>query len=145
MRKHNWIETQLWKGNFNRMFSTTSATSYIRPIEREKRTYFHVISFFRIEWSSFVKKNILSTLLCQRKWAHKTAIRQFLLVYIKGWKMIDDSCAFSNAISLIVFLITGKLLVKFYQDVFCFFKIWFWIGQYDPFHTIIDKEIERIR
>ena len=33
---------------------------------------------------------------------------------------------------------TGKL-VKFYQNVFCFFKIWFWIGQYDPFYTIIDK------
>ena len=30
---------------------------------------------------------------------------------------------------------------KFYQNAygFCFFKIWFWIGQYDPFHTKIDK------
>ena len=27
LRKHKWIETQLWKGNFNPMFSTTSATS----------------------------------------------------------------------------------------------------------------------
>ena len=51
---------------------------------------------------------------------------------------MDDSYAFSNAIRLIVFLNTVKL-VKFYQNVFCFFKIWFWIGQYDPFHTIIDK------
>ena len=33
---------------------------------------------------------------------------------------------------------TGKL-VKFDQNVFSFFKIWFWKGQYDPFHTIIDK------
>ena len=28
---------------------------------------------------------------------------------------------------------------KFYQNVFCFFKIWLWIGQYNPFPTIIDK------
>ena len=60
------------------------------------------------------------------------------LAYNKGWKIIDDSYAFSNAIRLIVFLITGKLL-KFYQNVFCFFKIRFWIGQYDQFHRIIDK------
>ena len=60
------------------------------------------------------------------------------VAYNKGWKIIDDSYAFSNAIRLIVFLITGKL-VKFYKNVFCFFKIWFWIGQYDQFHTIIDK------
>ena len=125
-----------WNSTLKREFQSNVFNNVRNKLYPEKRTYFHVISFFRIEWSSFVKKNILSTLLCQRKWAHKTAIRQFLLVYIKGWKMIDDSCAFSNAISLIVFLITGKLLVKFYQDVFCFFKIWFWIGQYDPFHTI---------
>ena len=27
LRKHKWIETQLWKGNFNPIFTTTSATS----------------------------------------------------------------------------------------------------------------------
>ena len=59
-------------------------------------------------------------------------------IYNKGWKIIDDSCAFLNAIRLIVILITGKS-VKFYQSVYCFFKIWFWIIQYDPFHTIINK------
>ena len=32
-----------------------------------------------------------------------------------------------------VFLNTGTL-VKFYQNVFCYFKLWFWIGQYHPFH-----------
>ena len=45
---------------------------------------------------------------------------------------------FSNAIRLLVFLSTGWL-IKFYQHVFCFFKIWFRKGQYDPFHTIIDN------
>ena len=59
-------------------------------------------------------------------------------IYNKGWKIIDDSCAFLNAIRLIVILITGKS-VKFCQSVYCFFKIWFWIVQYDPFHTIINK------
>ena len=33
---------------------------------------------------------------------------------------------------------TGKW-VKFYQNVICFLKTWFWIGQYDLFHTIFDK------
>ena len=60
------------------------------------------------------------------------------MAYNKGWKIIHDSYAFSNAIRLIVFLITGKL-VKFDQHVFCFLKIWFRIGQYEPFHTIIDN------
>ena len=60
------------------------------------------------------------------------------LAYKTGWKIIYDSCAFSNAIRLIVFLITGKL-VNFYQNVFCFFKIWFWIVQHDRFDSIIDK------
>ena len=76
----------------------------------------------------------------KRKWAHKTEIRQerWHLTKAASWKIIDDSYAFSNAIRLIVFLITGKL-IKFYQHVFCFFKLWFRIGQYDPFHTIIDN------
>ena len=60
------------------------------------------------------------------------------LAYNKGWKIIDDSFAFSNTIRLMVFLVTGKFII-FYQHVFCFFKIWFRIGQYDPFHTIIDN------
>ena len=45
---------------------------------------------------------------------------------------------FLHAIRLIVFLITEKL-VKFYQQVFCFFELWFRIRLYDPFHTIIDN------
>ena len=72
-----------------------------------------------------------------RKWAHNTEIQQERW-HNKGWKIINDSYAVSNAIGLIVFLITGKF-VKFYQNVFCFFKIWFWIGQYHSFHTIFDK------
>ena len=28
---------------------------------------------------------------------------------------------------------------KILPNVFFFFKIWFWIRQYDPFHSIIDK------
>ena len=60
------------------------------------------------------------------------------MAYNKGWKITDDPCAFSNATRLIVILITENL-VKFCQNVFCFFKTWFWIGQYDPFHTKSDK------
>ena len=51
---------------------------------------------------------------------------------------MNDSYAFSNAILLIVFLNTEKL-VKFYQNEFCFFKILFLKRQYNPFHAIIDK------
>ena len=51
---------------------------------------------------------------------------------------MDGSFSFSNALRLIVLLNTGKL-VKFYQNIFCFFNIWFWLGQYVPFHTIMDK------
>ena len=54
------------------------------------------------------------------------------------WKIIDDSDQFSNVISLIVFLITRKW-VNFYFSAFCFFRIWFWTWQHDPFHTKIDK------
>ena len=53
--------------------------------------------------------------------------------YKKGYKITNDSYAFSNAIRLIVFLNTGKL-VKLYQMYFVSSK-----GQYDPFHTIINK------
>ena len=52
---------------------------------------------------------------------------------------MEDLNAFSNAYRLIVLMNACKL-VKFYQNVFCFFKILFIIGQYDPFHTTIDKE-----
>ena len=62
------------------------------------------------------------------------------LAYKKDWKIIDDSYAFSNAIRLIVFLITGKL-VKFNQNAFCFFKIWFWIGHssFAPIHFLWEE------
>ena len=56
------------------------------------------------------------------KCAHKTETRQERWYITKAEKIIDDSYAFSNAIRLIVFLITGEL-VKFYQNVFCFLKI----------------------
>ena len=51
---------------------------------------------------------------------------------------VDDSNAFSNAISFIVFLFTVKW-VKFGLNVFCFFRKWFWIRQHEPFGTKIDK------
>ena len=47
-----------------------------------------------------------------------------MLAYKKGWKIIDDSYAFSNAIRLIVFLVTWKL-VKFN-------KTFFVSSKYDP-------------
>ena len=50
---------------------------------------------------------------------------------------MDDSYSFLKAIRLIVFLSTGKL-VNFNFIAFCFFSIWFWIRQHDPFHTKID-------
>ena len=46
----------------------------------------------------------------RRRFGRNVGIKQRL-------KIIDDSYAFSNAIRLIVFLITGKF-VKFYQNVF---------------------------
>ena len=72
----------------------------------------------------------------ERKWAHKTEIRQ------ERWhiKKAEHYGRFLH-IRLIVLLNTGNL-VMFYQNVYCFFKLWFWIRQYDPFHmfhTIIDK------
>ena len=74
-----------------------------------------------------------------RKWAHGTQIRQKRLhIKKKDRKNMDDSYSFSIAIRLIIFLNIGKL-IKFHQNVCCFFKIWFWTGQYDPFYTIIDK------
>ena len=60
-----------------------------------------------------------------------------MLAY-KGWKIVDDSGQFSNVIRLMVFLITGKW-VNFYFNEFCFFRIWCWTWQHDPFHTKIDK------
>ena len=59
-----------------------------------------------------------------------TEVRQELW-HIRKAKIIRVS----DAIRLIVFLNTGKL-GEFYQNVFCFLKIWFWIGQDDPLHTI---------
>ena len=76
--------------------------------------------------------------LCQRKWAHKTEIRQERWYIKKAEKLWTIHTRFLNAIRLTVFLNLGKL-IKIYQNEFCFFKIWFWMGQYDPFHTIIDK------
>ena len=32
-----------------------------------------------------------------------------------------------------------RKMVKFYFSAFCFFRIWFWKGQHDLFHTKIDK------
>ena len=61
-----------------------------------------------------------------------------ILAYTKDWKIIDDSYTFSNAICLIVLMNTGKL-VNFFLNVFCFFRIWFWIGQHDPIRTKLDK------
>ena len=61
-----------------------------------------------------------------------------MLAYKKDWKIIDDSYAFLNAIRLIVFLITGKW-VNYNFIAFCFFSIWYWIGQHDPFLLKIDK------
>ena len=43
-----------------------------------------------------------------------------------------DLNAFSNAIRLIVYLITGKW-IYIYFNAFCFFRM-----QHDPFHTKID-------
>ena len=60
-----------------------------------------------------------------------------MLAY-KSWKIVDDSDQFANVIHLIVFLITGKW-VNFYFNAFCFFRIWFWTWQHDPFHTKIGK------
>ena len=54
----------------------------------------------------------------------------FVFFFLVGW--------FSNDIRLIVFLITGKW-ANFYFNAFCFFKIWFWTWQHDPFHTKIEK------
>ena len=61
-----------------------------------------------------------------------------MLALKKDLKIKNDSYSFSNAIRLIVFLITGKW-VYFYFSSFCFFRIRFWKGQHDPFHTKIDK------
>ena len=63
-----------------------------------------------------------------------------MLSYIKDWKILADTYTFSNAICLLVFLITGiRKWFNFSLNVFCFFRIWFWIGQHDPFLTNIDK------
>ena len=43
---------------------------------------------------------------------------------------MDDSYSFSNAIRLIEFMNIEKL-VKFYQNVFCFFKKCFVSSKYD--------------
>ena len=56
----------------------------------------------------------------------------------KDWKIMVDSYVFSNAIRLIIYLITGKWL-NFYFNAFFSFRIWFWKGQHNPFHTKIDK------
>ena len=63
-----------------------------------------------------------------------------MLANKKEWKNICDSYAFSNAIRLIVLLITEKW-IYFYFSAICFFRIWFWIGQHDQFHTKIVKEL----
>ena len=102
--------------------------------------YFTFISLLKRAWS-FISTKLNS--LYQRMFCAKESgrIRRRFDMNVdisKAKKITDESCAFSNAIRLTVFLITGKL-VKFYQNVFCFFKIWFWIGQYDRFHMIIDK------
>ena len=47
-----------------------------------------------------------------------------MLLYKEGWKIIDDLCAFSNAISLIVVLITGK-------NWWNFTKMYFISSKYD--------------
>ena len=95
--------------------------------------WFKGLVFYRTEilsrfnysyWSKVVKVKLL---------AKKTEIRQERW-HIRRLKNYDDL----YAICLTVLLNAGKL-VTFYQNVFCFFKIWFWIGQYDPFHMIIDK------
>ena len=59
----------------------------------------------------------------KKKWAHKTEILQerWHIKKAENYGRFIDY-AFSNAIRLIVFLNTRKL-VKFYQIVFCFFKI----------------------
>ena len=46
--------------------------------------------------------------------------------------------AFLNPIQFLIFLITGKW-VYFNFIAFCFFRMWFWTWQHDPFHTKIDK------
>ena len=59
-------------------------------------------------------------------------------MYIKGWKIIDKSYAFSFD-SILECNKIGKILL----NCILFLQIWFWKGQmlteYDPFHTIIDK------
>ena len=52
----------------------------------------------------------------------------------KLWLIELDSYSFSNAIHLIVFWMIGKW-VNLYFNAFCFFRIWFWKGQHDLFHT----------
>ena len=57
----------------------------------------------------------------ERKWAYKTEIRLerwHMKMAEKLWKIYT----FANTIRLIVLLNTGKL-VKFYQNVFSFFKL----------------------
>ena len=61
-----------------------------------------------------------------------------MLANKKEWKIIVNSYSCSNAIRLIVFLITGKW-VNSYFYAFCLFRIWFWKRQHDQFHTKIDK------
>ena len=44
LRKHKWIETLIWIGNFNPMFSTTSATSQSPPLTLLRR----IVNFPRL-------------------------------------------------------------------------------------------------
>ena len=47
LRKHKWIETLIWIGNFNPMFSTTSATSQSPPITLLRRMFWMYQLIFR--------------------------------------------------------------------------------------------------
>ena len=94
-------------------------------------------------FKSLLGNCIFKNMLTWRKNKNKASGRIRLILSrnvdkLKRLKIMVYSYSFSNAIRLIVFLIKGKW-VNVYFNAFCFFRIWFWKGQHNPFHTKIDK------
>ena len=67
----------------------------------------------------------------RRRFSRNIGIYQRMKNYSRFMRVFD--CYSFNSI------LDYKKIVKILPKCFCFFKIWFWIGQYDPFHTIIIK------
>ena len=68
----------------------------------------------------------------KRKWAHKTKIRQeHRMKNYRRFIRVFECYSFNS-------ILDYRKIIKILPKC-CFFKIWFWIGQYDSFHTIINK------